>query len=94
MSPMTRMMDSLVLDPFSPFAFTKITTTHRPSKTGSINRRSGNKTASKPSPVKPEHNNISNSNSNNINNSSFQGKLDVSVFMLFAEEKKISLFQS
>lgn len=56
MSPVTRMMDSLVLDSFSPFAFTKITTTHRPSRNQNVNRRSGPKNAAKPSPVKPEHN--------------------------------------
>ncbi|KAK6640911.1 hypothetical protein RUM44_012609 [Polyplax serrata] len=66
MSPMTRMMDSLVIDPFSPFAFTKITTTHRPTKATNLNRRSGLKATPKPSPVKAEHNN---SNVNTTNNS-------------------------
>ncbi|XP_073834293.1 katanin p60 ATPase-containing subunit A-like 1 isoform X3 [Musca autumnalis] len=34
LSHMARMMDSLILDQYPPFAFTKITTTHRPTKTG------------------------------------------------------------
>ncbi|EEB20015.1 conserved hypothetical protein [Pediculus humanus corporis] len=67
MGPMTRMMNSLVLDPFSPFAFTKITTTHRPTKAPNSNRRSGHKNNSKPSPVKPEHNN----NTTNVNNNKY-----------------------
>lgn len=29
---MARMMDSLILDNFSPYSFTKITTTHRPQR--------------------------------------------------------------
>ncbi|XP_067612893.1 katanin p60 ATPase-containing subunit A1 isoform X2 [Eurosta solidaginis] len=34
LSHVARMMDSLILDQYPPFAFTKITTTHRPSRTG------------------------------------------------------------
>ncbi|KAL0276463.1 UNVERIFIED_CONTAM: hypothetical protein PYX00_004030 [Menopon gallinae] len=62
------MMDSLVLDTFSPFAFTKITTTHRPSRGNNTTRRSGTKTASKTSSTKQEYNN----NINSSNNNSFQ----------------------
>ena len=34
---MARMMDSLILDNFPPFAFTKITTTHRQARNPSMN---------------------------------------------------------
>ncbi|XP_017465816.1 PREDICTED: katanin p60 ATPase-containing subunit A1 isoform X1 [Rhagoletis zephyria] len=34
LSHVARMMDSLILDQYPPFAFTKITTTHRPTRTG------------------------------------------------------------
>ncbi|XP_049303824.1 katanin p60 ATPase-containing subunit A-like 1 isoform X2 [Bactrocera dorsalis] len=34
LSHVARMMDSLILDQYPPFAFTKITTTHRPSRAG------------------------------------------------------------
>lgn len=38
---MARMMDSLILDNFQPFSFTKITTTHRTPKPPSQSKRSG-----------------------------------------------------
>ncbi|XP_037955878.1 katanin p60 ATPase-containing subunit A-like 1 [Teleopsis dalmanni] len=38
LSHMARMMDSLILDQYPPFAFTKITTTHRPTRTGNIKK--------------------------------------------------------
>ncbi|CAH0385361.1 unnamed protein product [Bemisia tabaci] len=47
---MARMMDSLIIDSFSPFGFTKITTTHRPMH---ASRRSTQQT--RQNPVKPQH---------------------------------------
>lgn len=38
LSHVARMMDSLILDQYPPFAFTKITTTHRPSRTGNVKK--------------------------------------------------------
>ncbi|XP_053969590.1 katanin p60 ATPase-containing subunit A-like 1 isoform X2 [Anastrepha ludens] len=38
LSHVARMMDSLILDQYPPFAFTKITTTHRPTRTGNIKK--------------------------------------------------------
>uniref|UniRef100_A0A1B6CIC8 Katanin p60 ATPase-containing subunit A1 n=1 Tax=Clastoptera arizonana TaxID=38151 RepID=A0A1B6CIC8_9HEMI len=40
-----RMMDSLILDSFSPFAFTKITTTHRPHNQRPLRNTKNNETA-------------------------------------------------
>ncbi|CAG2057461.1 unnamed protein product, partial [Timema podura] len=55
-----RMMDSLILDSFSPFTFTKITTTHRPVKTSTVRRSTATQHpqrqhSHRPSPVKPQH---------------------------------------
>nr|CAD7204029.1 unnamed protein product [Timema douglasi] len=55
-----RMMDSLILDSFSPFTFTKITTTHRPVKTSTLRRSTATQHpqrqhSHRPSPVKPQH---------------------------------------
>nr|CAD7453088.1 unnamed protein product [Timema tahoe] len=55
-----RMMDSLILDSFSPFTFTKITTTHRPVKTSTSRRSTATQHpqrqhSHRPSPVKPQH---------------------------------------
>ncbi|PSN43605.1 hypothetical protein C0J52_16385 [Blattella germanica] len=52
-----RMMDSLILDSFSPFTFTKITTTHRPMARGSGSRRSTGTQhpRQKTGPVKAQH---------------------------------------
>ncbi|XP_055906799.1 katanin p60 ATPase-containing subunit A-like 1 isoform X2 [Eupeodes corollae] len=38
LSHMARMMDSLILDQYPPFTFTKITTTHRPTRTGTVKK--------------------------------------------------------
>ncbi|XP_012161962.1 katanin p60 ATPase-containing subunit A1 isoform X1 [Ceratitis capitata] len=38
LSHVARMMDSLILDQYPPFAFTKITTTHRPTRTGNVKK--------------------------------------------------------
>ncbi|XP_055852014.1 katanin p60 ATPase-containing subunit A-like 1 isoform X2 [Episyrphus balteatus] len=38
LSQMARMMDSLILDQYPPFTFTKITTTHRPTRTGTVKK--------------------------------------------------------
>ncbi|XP_075145520.1 katanin p60 ATPase-containing subunit A-like 1 isoform X2 [Haematobia irritans] len=46
LSHMARMMDSLILDQYPPFAFTKITTTHRPTKTGNIKKTETTRTTS------------------------------------------------
>ncbi|XP_068086164.1 katanin p60 ATPase-containing subunit A-like 1 [Anabrus simplex] len=60
-----RMMDSLILDSFSPFTFTKITTTHRPTRTTTRRsaatqhpQRPANHKASGPGPVRAHHNPI------------------------------------
>jgi len=51
-----RMMDSLILDPFSPFTFTKITTTHRPVRDGGSKRSTGTQhPRQKAAPVRAQH---------------------------------------
>ncbi|KAL9887678.1 katanin p60 ATPase-containing subunit A1-like isoform 2-T2 [Glossina fuscipes fuscipes] len=46
LSHVARMMDSLILDQYPPFAFTKITTTHRPARTGTIKKSETTRTTS------------------------------------------------
>jgi hypothetical protein len=51
-----RMMDSLILDPFSPFTFTKITTTHRPVRDSGSKRSTGTQHhRQKAAPVRAQH---------------------------------------
>ncbi|XP_069695956.1 katanin p60 ATPase-containing subunit A-like 1 isoform X2 [Periplaneta americana] len=51
-----RMMDSLILDSFSPFTFTKITTTHRPVRGSGSRRSTGTQhPRQKPGPVRAQH---------------------------------------
>lgn len=51
-----RMMDSLILDPFSPFTFTKITTTHRPFRDSGSKRSTGTQhPRQKAAPVRAQH---------------------------------------
>ena len=51
-----RMMDSLILDSFSPFTFTKITTTHRPVRAGDSKRSTGTQhPRQKAAPVRVQH---------------------------------------
>jgi hypothetical protein len=51
-----RMMDSLILDSFSPFTFTKITTTHRPARDSGSKRSTGTQHAKqKTGPVRAQH---------------------------------------
>ena len=54
LSHMARMMDSLILDQYPPFAFTKITTTHRPTKTGNIKKTETTRTTSMGGLVPPQ----------------------------------------
>ncbi|KAM7362676.1 katanin p60 ATPase-containing subunit A-like 1 isoform 1-T1 [Cochliomyia hominivorax] len=54
LSHMARMMDSLILDQYPPFAFTKITTTHRPSKTGNVKKTETTRTTSMGGLVPPQ----------------------------------------
>lgn len=51
---MARMMDSLILDQYPPFAFTKITTTHRPTKAGNIKKTETTRTTSMGGLVPPQ----------------------------------------
>jgi hypothetical protein len=49
-------MDSLILDPFSPFTFTKITTTHRPHRDSGSKRSTGTQhPRQKAAPVRAQH---------------------------------------
>ncbi|XP_034488506.1 katanin p60 ATPase-containing subunit A1 isoform X3 [Drosophila innubila] len=49
LSHMARMMDSLILDSLSPFAFTKITTTSRPSRSNAVKKPAAESAHSHPS---------------------------------------------
>jgi katanin p60 ATPase-containing subunit A1 len=50
------MMDSLILDSFSPFTFTKITTTHRPMRDTASRRSTGTQhPRQKAAPVRAQH---------------------------------------
>lgn len=66
---MARMMDSLIMNDFPPYTFTKITTTHRPTRTNGISTTSKlmtKSTANISTAATGNHNN----NNSNINNNS------------------------
>lgn len=67
---MARMMDSLILNEFPPYTFTKITTTHRPVRTnnGMTTSKLLAKSTANISTATSNHNNNNNSNTNNIHN--------------------------
>lgn len=68
---MAQMMDSLILNDFPPYTFTKITTTHRPTRTSngiSSTSKLLTKSTANISTASSNSNSNSNSNNNNYNN--------------------------
>lgn len=68
---MARMMDSLILNEFPPYAFTKITTTHRPVRTSNgmtASKLLAKSTANIPSATAANNNNNNNSHSGSSSN--------------------------
>lgn len=70
---MARMMDSLILNDFPPYTFTKITTTHRPTRTSNGISSTSKLLTKSTANISTASSNLNNNNNNGVNVASVLG---------------------